>query len=78
MQDCCCQTGSTCISASIEDRKEIPTVICMFSGWRNSLVLSKQIDVETGSQKFKMADAKTGYTFHSTSMQNSKEIPTAM
>jgi hypothetical protein len=78
MQDCGCQTGSTCISASIEDRKEIPTVICMFLGSKNSLGLSKKIDVETGSEKFKMADAKTGYTCNSTSMQGSKELPTAM
>jgi hypothetical protein len=74
MQDGDCQTGSTFISASIEDKKEIPTVVCMFSGLRNSIVLSKTIDVEIGNEKFKMADAKTGYTCNSTSMQGSKNI----
>jgi hypothetical protein len=78
MQDGGCQTGSTFISASIEDRKEIPTVVCMFSGSRSSLVLSKEVDVKIGSEKFKMADAKTEYTCNSTSKQGSKEIPTAM
>jgi hypothetical protein len=50
----------------------------MFSGSGDSILLSKKIDVETGSEKFKMADATTGYTCNSTSMQGSKEIPTAI
>jgi hypothetical protein len=69
------KTGCICISASIQDSKESPTVICMFSGSRNSLVLSEKIDVETGSEKFKMADAKTGCICISASVQGSKEIP---
>jgi hypothetical protein len=50
----------------------------MFSGSVNSIVLSKKIDVETGSEKIKMTDAKTVYTCNSTSMQGSKEVPTAI
>jgi hypothetical protein len=41
-------------------------------------VLSAKIDVETGSQKFMMAAAKTGCTCISASMQRSKEIPMAI
>jgi hypothetical protein len=29
----------------------------MFSGFRNSMALSEKLDVETGSEKFKMAAA---------------------
>jgi hypothetical protein len=71
------QTGNTCISPSRQDGKEIPTVICMFSVSRNSVVLSKTIDVETGSEDFKMAAAKTGYTCISASMQGNEEMPKA-
>jgi hypothetical protein len=49
----------------------------MFSGSRNSMVLSNKIDVETGSEKFKMAAAKTGCTCILASIQDSKEISTA-
>jgi hypothetical protein len=78
MQDGGCQNGTTFISASIEARKEIPTVFYVFSGSRNSIVLSKKIAVETGSEIFEMAGAKTGYACNSTSMQFSKAIPTVI
>jgi hypothetical protein len=78
MQDGGCQSGSTFISASVEDRKEIPSVIYMVLGVEKLNSAIKKIDVETGSEKFKMADAKTGYTCNSTSMLGSKEIPTVI
>jgi hypothetical protein len=41
------------------------------------MALSGRLHLETGSQKLKMAAAKTGCTYSSTSIQDSKEIPTA-
>jgi hypothetical protein len=52
------KTGSTCISASMQDSKEIPTAIYMFLGSENSKLLSERLNIETGNQKFKMAAAK--------------------
>jgi hypothetical protein len=52
------KTGSTFISASIQDSKEIPIAICMFLGSENSKRLSKRLHIGTGSEKFKMAPAK--------------------
>jgi hypothetical protein len=52
------KTGCTCISASIQDSKEIPTAICMFWGSGNSMALSRRLHIGTGSEKFKMAAAK--------------------
>jgi hypothetical protein len=48
----------------------------MFSGSRNSKVLSEKIDVATGNEKFKMPAAKTGCTSISASIQDSEKIPT--
>jgi hypothetical protein len=42
------------------------------------MALSGRLHLETGSEKFKMAAAKTGSTCVSTSIQDSKEIPTAI
>jgi hypothetical protein len=53
------KTGCTCISASIQDSKEIPTAICMFLGSGNSKLLSERLNIATGSPKFKMAPAKS-------------------
>jgi hypothetical protein len=52
------KTGRTCISASIQDSKEIPTAICVFWGSGNSMALSERLHLETGSPKFKMAAVK--------------------
>jgi hypothetical protein len=49
-QDGSCQTGSTCISASILDSEEISEANPVVSGLRSSMVLSEKIDVETGSE----------------------------
>jgi hypothetical protein len=49
------KTGSTCISASIQDSKEILTAIRMFWGSVNSMAISRKLNLETGSQKLKMA-----------------------
>ena len=46
------------VSASIQFSKKIPTAIPLFSGSRNSVVPAGRLDVETGSEKFKMAAAK--------------------
>jgi hypothetical protein len=70
------QTGCTYISASKQDSEEIPTGICIFLGSGKSIVLSQRLCLETGSQKFKMAAAKTGSTCISASIQDSKEILT--
>src|SRR5664279_4560603 len=48
------QTGSTYISASIADSNEIPTATPMFSGSRNSMVITRLPPYVTGSRKFKM------------------------
>jgi ABC-type uncharacterized transport system substrate-binding protein len=71
------KTGYACISASIQDSKEIPTASPVFTGSTNSMMLLEKIDVGTGSEKFKMATAKAGCTCISASIQDSKEIPTA-
>ena len=44
----------------LQDRKEVPTATPtpIFTGSGNSVVLSGRFDVETGSEKFKMAAAK--------------------
>jgi hypothetical protein len=52
------ETGRTCISASIQDSKEIPTAICMFLVSGNSTMLPERLHIETGSQIFKMTAAK--------------------
>jgi hypothetical protein len=52
------KTGYTCISASIQDSKEISEANPMFSGSGNSMVLLVMLCLETGSEKFKMAAAK--------------------
>src|SRR5664279_4110095 len=52
------QTGSTFISASIPDTNEIPTATPMFSGSRNSMVITRILPEVTGSQKSNMAAAK--------------------
>jgi hypothetical protein len=52
------KTGCNCISASIQESKEIPTVNPKFSGSENLMVLSGRLHLETGSQLFKMAAAK--------------------
>jgi hypothetical protein len=48
----------------------------MFLGSKNLIVLSEKIDIATGSEKIKMADAKTGRTCISDSLQASKDIST--
>jgi hypothetical protein len=58
IQDGGCQTGSTCVSASIQDSKKISEANPMFSGSGNSMVLLIMLYLETGSEKFKMAAAK--------------------
>jgi hypothetical protein len=50
----------------------------MFLGAGKSIMLSKRLHLKTGSQKLKMAAAKTGCTCISASIQDSKEIPTAI
>jgi hypothetical protein len=52
------KTGCTCISAYIQDSKEIPMTNLMFSGFENSMALLGRLYLETGSQIFKMALAK--------------------
>jgi hypothetical protein len=52
------KTGRTCISAYIQDSKEIPTAICMFLGSENLMALSERLFFETRSQKFKMVAVK--------------------
>jgi hypothetical protein len=52
------KTGCTSISASVQDSKEILTAICMFFVSGNSKLLSKRLNIGTGSQKIKMAPAK--------------------
>jgi hypothetical protein len=52
------KTGCTCISAYIQDSKEIPTATPMFSGSGNSMAVLERLHIDTGSQKFKMAAAK--------------------
>src|SRR5664279_4735059 len=52
------QTGSTYISASIADSNETPTATPMFSGARNSMVITPILPDVTGSRKFKMAAVK--------------------
>jgi hypothetical protein len=49
------KTGYTCISASLQGSKEIPTAICRFSGSESSEALPVMQYLETGSQKLKMA-----------------------
>jgi hypothetical protein len=39
--------------------------------------ISRRLHLETVSEKFEMAAAKTGYTYISAFMQDSREIPTA-
>jgi hypothetical protein len=72
------QTGCTYISTSMQDSKEIPTAICMFSESENSVALLVMLYLETGSQKFKTAAAKAGCTFNSASVQESKQIHTVI
>jgi hypothetical protein len=57
------KTGSTCISASIQDSKEIPTTIRMFLGSANSMKISRRLHLETGSEKFKIAAPNQKYLF---------------
>jgi hypothetical protein len=52
------KTGSTCISASIQDIEKNPTVICMFLGSGNSMALSGRLHLATGSPKVRMAAVK--------------------
>jgi hypothetical protein len=52
------KTGCTCISASIQDSKEIPTAVCMFLRSEKSMALSGRPLLEIGSQLFKMVAAK--------------------
>jgi hypothetical protein len=52
------KTGRICISASIQDSKEIPEANPIFSGSGNSMALLVVLYLETGSQKFKMVAAK--------------------
>ena len=58
IQDGGSQTGSTCISASMQDSKEIRKATPTFSGSGNSMALSGSLHLGTGSKKFKMAAAK--------------------
>jgi hypothetical protein len=57
------KTGCTYISASIQDSEEIPMANPVFSGSGNSTVLSGKIDVETGSEKFKMVAPNRMYLY---------------
>jgi hypothetical protein len=41
------KTGCTCISASMQDSKEILTAICMFLGSGNSMALLRRLHLET-------------------------------
>src|SRR5664279_1027189 len=52
------QTGSTYISASIADSNGISTATPMFSGSRNSMVITRLPPYVTRSRKFKMAAVK--------------------
>jgi hypothetical protein len=49
------KTGCTCISAFIQDSKEIPKTNLMFPWWGNLMALSGRLHLETGSKIFKMA-----------------------
>jgi hypothetical protein len=49
----------------------------MFLGLKNSVALLAILFLGTGSEKFKMAASKTGSTFISASIQDSKVISTA-
>jgi hypothetical protein len=53
------QTGCTCISASMQDSKEIPTAICIFSGLENTVALLVLLYFGTGSEKFKITATKS-------------------
>jgi hypothetical protein len=66
-----------CISASIQDIKEIPTANCVILGSGNLMTLLVILYLETGSEKFKMAAAKTGFICISASIRYFKEIATA-
>jgi hypothetical protein len=57
------QTGSTFISASIQDSKEIPIAICMFLGSENTMAISRRLHLETGSQIFKIAAPNRKYLY---------------
>jgi hypothetical protein len=57
------KTGYTCISASIQDRKEIPTAIWKFLGSGNSMGISGRLHLEAGSQKFEMAAPNRMYLY---------------
>jgi hypothetical protein len=52
------KTGWTCMSPSILDSKEIPAVVCTFSGLGNLITLIVMLHLKTGNEKFKMAAAK--------------------
>jgi hypothetical protein len=56
-------TGSTCISASIQDSKEISNANPVFSGSRNSMTLLRRLYLETRNQKFKMAAPNRKYLY---------------
>jgi hypothetical protein len=58
IQDGGCQTGSTCILASMQDGIEIPEGNPMSSGSENSMALLVMLCLETGSQICKIAAAK--------------------
>jgi hypothetical protein len=52
------QTECACISAFMQDSKEIPTAIRMFLGLENTVSLLVMFYFEAVSEKFKMAAAK--------------------
>jgi hypothetical protein len=52
------QTGSTCISASVQDSKEIPEANPMFSGLEYSMAILRKLNLKSGSENLKMAAAK--------------------
>jgi hypothetical protein len=68
------KTGITCISASIQDSKEIPTAIRIFWGqhtqwrYREGFILKPEV-------RFLKWRRQTGSTFISASIQDIKEIP---
>jgi hypothetical protein len=55
------KTGCTCISAFIQESKEISTANAVFSGSGNSVPLLVMLYLKTGSQKFKMAEPNQKY-----------------
>jgi hypothetical protein len=57
--------------------KKFQRLFACFWGKKNSVAPLAMLFLETGSEKFKMAAAKTGCTCISASIQDSKEIPQA-